>query len=241
MATEKKHIEGCKIFISHAWDYHVTYATAPMTSPYFRLKAMLNRAKEFDWQDISITKENPVPGPYRVRNVEEEIHKRLSACDVYIISETGVYSGSRLWFQREFDIALTQLKSPKPILIVKPRATRFWAGSYASGADAWAIWNQKSIIEGIRSIADLTPSRRQELLAKGKECSFCQNGMPAIELNRLKGVYCLNCGQVTYLLSGEKPDQIWPDRYRIFWPNEKLNNDWRASAAYRRLKKRANA
>ena len=236
MPRKKNQRKSYKIFITHAWKQYVS--SGRVTSPYIRLKKMLNREKGFYWQDFSITSDTPVPGPYRVKKVEEEVCKRMSACDILIVSEAGVYSGGRLWFQREFEIATTKLKSRKPILIVKPRGTRFWAGYYASGADAWATWNQKSIVQGIRCLVDLTPDRRKELQTTGKLCNNCKDGLPALELNRLKGVYCLNCGQVTYSLSGQRPNQAWPDRSRVFWPNDSLYEAWATSSSVRLSKDR---
>ena len=213
-----------RIFISHSWHYPMIILG---DSLHDRIEKLLLSKTDLDWRDMSVSTWTPIDGKYKRARIEAIVRKRIAASDV-VIATADLESVDRTWLKRELMIARKHLKHPKPVLAVKSFRMRYWSKACTDHADAWAAWNVKSILNGLVTLRGLTPERRAELLSKGSPCTKCGRRQPRLELNRLGGVYCAQCGTIAYRLPGHTGS--WRDRSRV-WEGFPLSehycvNDW---------------
>ena len=201
-----------RIFISHQW-----HGRPHDSSTFYELTArFLDQQDRFRWIDCSLVCEEPVPGPTRVARVMEVVRDRIRRSDLVILAGPGVYSSGRPWFQREVEVTRTEFATPKPLLYVRGPGLE-WDKGYALAADAWAVFTRRSVVAGVESLIGLTATRRRQLLARAGTCPRCRDDLVALELNRLRGAYCVICGRVLLRLSSER-GRWRRDRRRVYPP-----------------------
>ena len=198
-----------RLFISHKWDLGMDFGC----SFYLDFERLIFYKANFCYQDTSLSIWNPAKGSLTRAKLESRITKQIRKSDIVVLESDASYS-SRPWLKREMKIARLQLRHAKPVLAVRPRGKLYWSWDAVQHADAWATWNSRSIVEGIRALLGLTPELRKELLSKGSTCRGCGDADPRLELNRLGGVYCARCGSITYRQPGRS--QRWRDQDRVY-------------------------
>jgi len=128
------------LFISHSWAYGDAYE---------KLVRMLNNAPRFVYSNYSVPKHDPVHEAPNTQALYDAIKAKVRFCDVVLIM-AGVYSTYSDWINKEITIAKTDFN--KPLLAVKPWATKRVSTTVANAADEIAAWNSNSIVSAIRRL-----------------------------------------------------------------------------------------
>lgn len=129
------------LFISHSWAYGDAYE---------KLVRILNNAPRFMYSNYSVPKYDPVHEAPNTQALYDAIKAKVRFCDVVLIM-AGVYSTYSDWINKEITIAKTDFN--KPLLAVKPWATKRVSTTVANAADEIAAWNSNSIVSAIRRLA----------------------------------------------------------------------------------------
>lgn len=128
------------LFISHSWAYGDAYE---------KLVGLLNAAPRFIYSNYSVPRNDPVHNAPSKQALYDAIKAKVRFCDVVIIM-AGVYSTYSEWINKEIRIAKTDFN--KPILAVKPWASKRVSTAVATAADEIVAWNTNSIVSAIRRL-----------------------------------------------------------------------------------------
>ena len=165
----------------------------------------------FPFVDQSIGAWNPLKRAKGVKGIGRGIERRMAESEMVVVAVAGVQYERRYWIRRELAIARNHFTPPKPVLAVRPRGARFLSRYFTDRADAWAVWERRSIVAGIRALRGLTAARRQELLDASPACPQCGGRSPRLELNQLRGAYCARCGHVLHRQRGARAPWTYKD------------------------------
>ena len=129
------------LFISHSWTYG---------SAYDGLVTLLKEAPRFEYRDYSVPEDDPVHNAPTDTALRRAIRQKMSPCQVVIVI-AGVYATYSKWINIELDLAKSHFD--KPILAVKPWASKRTSAVVRDAADLMVSWNTKSIVNAIRQLA----------------------------------------------------------------------------------------
>jgi hypothetical protein len=130
------------IFISHSWSYGDSYDN---------LKNLLNNRSYFPYRDYSVPKNSPIHTTGTKRELREAIKNKLSPTNVMIVL-AGVYSTYSDWIKEEIDIANNSFSRKKPILAIRPWASKKISSIVQDNSDLVVGWNTESVVNGIRKL-----------------------------------------------------------------------------------------
>lgn len=137
-----------ELFISHAWDYKDEYEG---------VVRLLNSDLTFQWNDLSVPIDNPLPVlfslPKSYRNIVRQLDERIARADCLLVL-AGMYVSHRGWIQSEIEAAKD---FHKPIIAVEPRGNERFPDAVMQAADDRVGWNSASIISAVRRRAGLSP------------------------------------------------------------------------------------
>jgi hypothetical protein len=126
-----------KIFISHAWDYHVEY---------YRLEGFLNAAPNFKWKNLSVPRHDPI---LNTEQLAKELHNQMRDAEAFLIL-AGMYVAHSNWILHEINFAR---RIGRPIIGIKPWGNLIVPMAVQNGADEMVGWNSGSIVAAIRKHA----------------------------------------------------------------------------------------
>lgn len=129
-----------KLFISHSWAY---------SDAYEKLIAMLDSASNFQYQNYSVPKDDPVHDADNMDELYKAIKDQMIFCNVILIM-AGKYATYSKWIQREIEIAKKDYD--KPIIAIKPWANAQVSSVVADAADEIVAWNTSSVVSAIRRV-----------------------------------------------------------------------------------------
>lgn len=130
------------LFISHSWAY---------SDAYQRLTALLGSRGYFSYRDYSVPKEDPLnPGGSDIQ-LANAIRQQMQSCSIVIVV-AGVYATHGKWIKAEIEIAKNGFKLPKPVLAVRPWASKRISAYVEDHADETVRWNKDSIVDAIRRL-----------------------------------------------------------------------------------------
>lgn len=137
-----------ELFISHAWDYKDEYEG---------IIRLLNSDPTFQWNNLSVPIDNPLPVlfhlPKSFRNIVRQLDERIARADCLLVL-AGMYASHRGWIQSEIEAAKD---FHKPIIAVEPRGNERFPDAVMQVADDRVGWNSASIISAVRRRAGLSP------------------------------------------------------------------------------------
>ncbi len=131
------------LFISHAWDYKGDYEG---------VVNLLRSDRSFEWQDLSVQKDNPLPKLFHLpksnRHICRQLDDLISKADCLLVLD-AMYTAQRAWMQSEIEAAQD---FGKPIIAIAPRGQERFSEVVRYAADARVGWNSASIINAIRKL-----------------------------------------------------------------------------------------
>ena len=130
------------LFISHSWAY---------SDAYDRLTDLLDSRGYFRYRNYSVPKDNPLAPGGSDAQLATAIRQQMQSCSIVIVV-AGVYATYGRWIRAEVEIAKTGFKAPKPILAVRPRASKRISAFVREHADEIVGWNKDSIVDAIRKL-----------------------------------------------------------------------------------------
>ena len=134
-------VKDRNLFISHSWSYGDAYD---------RLCGLLNAAAYFRYKNYSVPRHDPIHDAPNQQQLRAAIRQQMSSCQVVIIV-AGVYATYSKWINIE--ISLAKQDFSKPILAVRPWASKRTSTVVQDAADLIVGWNTKSIVQGIRQLS----------------------------------------------------------------------------------------
>lgn len=134
----------CNLFVPHAWDYGEEYQ---------RLLSLLEDAEDFNFNDYSIPREDPIDAD-TIKQLEEGLRDQIRHATVVLIP-AGMYVAYSTSIQKEIELA-KQLG--KPIVAVKPWGSEVIPTFIQDNADIIVGWSKDSIVDAI----NLARSKRQQ-------------------------------------------------------------------------------
>ena len=126
-----------KVFISHAWAYN---------DDYYRLEQMLNSASNFDWENLSVPRHDPILSSSQL---EARLHDQMRPASVFLIL-SGMYVSQSDWIQYEINFAR---RIGRPIIGIRPWGSQMIPEAVQRGASEIVGWNTESIVTAIRAWA----------------------------------------------------------------------------------------
>ena len=131
------------LFVSHSWRYGDTYD---------RLKELLRDAPYFDFRDYSVSEDNPVHDADNDAELREAIKEQMSHASVVLVM-AGVYATYSKWINIEIDLAESGFYTRKPIIAIRPWASKRISRRVQEAADKIVGWNTNSIVSAIKELA----------------------------------------------------------------------------------------
>ena len=130
------------LFISHSWSYPDSYDS---------LMTLLRKRPYFDFRDYSVPRDDPIHNAKSDRELRDAIKRQMSPCGVVLIL-AGVYATYSKWIRKE--IALAQgFAKPKPIIAIRPWASKRVSSVVMDAADKIVGWNTESVVSAIRDLS----------------------------------------------------------------------------------------
>lgn len=130
------------LFISHSWTYFGAYD---------RLTALLDGRGYFRYRNYSVPRDNPLdPGGTDIQ-LANAIKQQMQSCSIVIVV-AGVYATHRKWIKAEIQMAKKGFMSPKPVLAVRPWASKRISAYVREHADDIVGWNKDSVVRAIRGL-----------------------------------------------------------------------------------------
>jgi hypothetical protein len=130
-----------RLFISHSWAYGDAYE---------KLVAFFNEHPNFQWEDYSIPKDDPVHDAANDKQLYEAIKRQIQPVHC-VVMLAGVYSTYSRWINKEIEICKDLFG--KPLVAVEPWASEKTSKVVKDNADAIVKWQSKSIVDAIREHA----------------------------------------------------------------------------------------
>jgi len=131
------------LFISHAWEYKGDYEG---------VVNLLQSDHSFEWQDLSVQKDSPLPSLYRLpksnRHICRQLDALISKADCLLVLD-AMYAAHSAWIQSEIEAAQD---FGKPIIAIAPQGQEKFPQAVRYAADARVGWNSASIINAIRKL-----------------------------------------------------------------------------------------
>ena len=131
------------LFISHSWAYGSTYDN---------LVKLLEKRKYFAFKNYSVSQDDPIHDAGTAAQLRSAIRDQMSPSSVVIIL-AGVYATHSKWINVEIDLAKDGFTNSKPILAIRPWASRRISATVREAADEIVGWNTESVVEAIRKLA----------------------------------------------------------------------------------------
>ena len=125
-----------RLFISHAWDYH---------DDYVRLVNLLEKAKNFNYTNYSIPKDDKF-GKMSSAQLGEEIRQQIRPVNCFL-ALGGIYMSYSEWIQFEIDFAVSL---GKPIIGITPWGNTNVSRAVSTVSKEVVGWNTDSILAAIR-------------------------------------------------------------------------------------------
>lgn len=122
-----------KVFISHAWHRNADY---------FRLVGLLQAARNFQWENLSVPEHDPVDDA----RLEYELHNQMRPANVFLILG-GMYVAHSRWIQ--YEIAFAR-RIGRPIIGIRPWGSVPVPAAIQNAAVEIVGWNTDSIVSAIR-------------------------------------------------------------------------------------------
>lgn len=147
LAVESFFSKSYALFISHAWDYESDYQGAVR---------LLNADNSFRWENISVTRDRPLPPwselrPRSFRSIVHQLDAKIKNADCVLVL-AGMYVAQAGWIHSEIDSAKD---FNKPVIAIAPRGQERFPRALIEDAEALVGWNSKSIIDVIRRLTSL--------------------------------------------------------------------------------------
>jgi hypothetical protein len=131
------------LFVCHAWNYDDDYEG---------VVNLLNSDSSFEWSNLSVPKNNPLPSLFRLprsyRHLCRELDGLISKADCVLVLD-AMYAAHRGWMQSEIEAAQ---EFGKPIVAIAPRGQERFPEVVRYAADARVGWSSASIINAIRRL-----------------------------------------------------------------------------------------
>ena len=132
------------LFISHSWSYFEQYN---------RLVNLLDEQTYFNYQNYSVSKEDPIHDAGTTNDLRDAIKRKMGPCGIILIL-AGVYATYSKWINIEVDLAKNEFSTPKPIIAIEPWASEKTSSKVKEAADRIVKWNTDSIVNAIRELAN---------------------------------------------------------------------------------------
>ena len=132
------------LFISHSWAYGDAYD---------RVCEMLDSqvsTNDFNYKNYSVPKDDPIHNAPSEAKLKEAIRAQIKPASVVLIM-AGVYSTYSKWINIEIELAQ---EMGKKILAIEPWASEKTSKTVKDAADEIVGWNSKSIVDGIKNLAE---------------------------------------------------------------------------------------
>lgn len=130
-----------RLFISHSWEY---------SDEYNRMVDLFRDHPNFSFRNYSVPEVDEIDA-----DDEEELEQALREDQIrpatVVIILGGMYVAHSKWIKKE--IILAEIEG-KPILGVKPHGNKQMPNVVEDHADQIVGWQGKSVVEGIRELAD---------------------------------------------------------------------------------------
>lgn len=130
------------LFISHSWSYSDTY------------EGLINLLKErryFNFIDYSVPRNDPIHGAGTDAELGAAIQRKMAPCGVVVIL-AGVYATYSKWINKEIALAKGAFSRPKPIIAIRPWASKRTSRVVTDAADRIVGWNTESVVRAIREL-----------------------------------------------------------------------------------------
>ena len=131
------------LFISHSWAYGDQYG---------RLVKLLEQRRYFQFRNYSVPRDNPIHKARSTTALREAIKQKMKPTSAVLIL-AGVYATYSKWIDEEIDLAESGFDLPKPIIAIKPWASKRTSDRVKNAADLIVGWNTDSIVQAIREVA----------------------------------------------------------------------------------------
>ena len=128
------------LFISHSWSYGDAYDG---------LVKLLDKAPRFEYRNYSVPENDPVHDAATDTALKKAILQQMNACQIVIVI-AGVYATYSKWINIELDLAKKHFD--KPVLAIKPWASKRTSTVVQDAADCIVGWNTNSIVGAIRQL-----------------------------------------------------------------------------------------
>ena len=136
------HLNTYNLFISHSWKY---------ADQYDRLVALLKAKPYFDFQNYSVSPDDPINDADNDTQLRREILNQMRPCHVVLIL-AGVYATYSKWINIEIALAKEGFTSSKPIIAIRPWGAERTSATVSAAADRIVGWNTDSIVSAIREL-----------------------------------------------------------------------------------------
>lgn len=131
------------LFISHSWNY---------SDAYERLVDLLRNRSYFSFKDYSVPRNDPIHDAGTDAQLRQAIRRQMAPCGVVLIL-AGVYATYSKWIEKEIRLAKRDFNQPKPVVAIKPWASKRISIPVQEAADRIVGWNTDSVVGAIRKLS----------------------------------------------------------------------------------------
>ena len=131
------------LFISHSWSY---------SDAYDGLISLLRDRSYFNFSDYSVPRDDPIHGAGSDSELRAAIQRKMAPCGAVLIL-AGVYATYSKWINIEIDLAKHAFAYPKPIIAIRPWASKRVSTVVTEAATRIVGWNTESVVGAIKELA----------------------------------------------------------------------------------------